>query len=228
MNWLLWKDYRNNRLVVFAALFFLLAPHLVALYACCREVMRGNCGTRLWIGNFATSSIFSLIISQLLIALIAGNAIAGERADRSAEFLASLPITRKKILASKLLLSLAIVAVIWLTDASALMWLLSLLPKATEPFPEMLGLIAVTAAVFFSVGWCLSSFLASPTFAVAGALLTPLLLGGALLYGGLLFQCIEEPWYGDFIEVSYCAICLVLAPVCFGVGTWYYLRRVEP
>ena len=69
------------------------------------------------------SSIYSLIISQLAIALIGGNAIAGERADRSAEFLCSLPITRKRILASKLLISLAIILVIWLTDTMLLMYL---------------------------------------------------------------------------------------------------------
>ncbi len=31
MRWLLWKDYRQNRLIVLTALFLLLAPHLVAL-----------------------------------------------------------------------------------------------------------------------------------------------------------------------------------------------------
>ena len=28
MKWLLWKDYRHNRLIVFAALFLLLVPYL--------------------------------------------------------------------------------------------------------------------------------------------------------------------------------------------------------
>ena len=47
------------------------------------------------------------MISQLSIALIGGNAISGERVDRSAEFLYSLPIARRKLLASKLLFALA-------------------------------------------------------------------------------------------------------------------------
>ena len=116
MKWLLWKDYRHNRLVVFAGLFFLLAPYLVGLYAACRqrscEAAHPDDGKRL---SPAVAS-YSLVISQMTVALIGGNAIAGERVDRSAEFLASLPITRRKILASKLLLSLAITAAIWLTD----------------------------------------------------------------------------------------------------------------
>ena len=26
----------------------------------------------------------------------------------------------------------------------------------------------------------------------------------------------------------YWRICLTLAPLCFAIGTWHYLRRVEP
>ena len=123
MNWLFWKDYRENRLVVFTALFLLLTPHLFALYAGCEVSVRGGADLRrLWVEVFSASSMFSLVISQLAVALIGGNAIAGERADRSAEFLASLPITRKKILGSKLLLSLAIVGVIWTIECVRSAW----------------------------------------------------------------------------------------------------------
>jgi hypothetical protein len=30
------------------------------------------------------------------------------------------------------------------------------------------------------------------------------------------------------LEWYYCAICLAISLVGFGVGTWHYLRRVEP
>ena len=33
MKWLLWKDYRHNRLIVFAVLVLLILPHLCGLYA---------------------------------------------------------------------------------------------------------------------------------------------------------------------------------------------------
>jgi hypothetical protein len=35
MNWLLWKDYRHNRLIVFAALGLLLLPYLIGLGIIC-------------------------------------------------------------------------------------------------------------------------------------------------------------------------------------------------
>ena len=37
MNWLLWKEYRQNRVVVWATLVVLVLPHLIALYAACTE-----------------------------------------------------------------------------------------------------------------------------------------------------------------------------------------------
>jgi hypothetical protein len=30
------------------------------------------------------------------------------------------------------------------------------------------------------------------------------------------------------IATGYAFICLVLAIVCFSIGTWYYLNRIEP
>ncbi len=227
MNWLLWKDYRQNRLVVLAALFFLLTPHLIALFACCRWHYDSP---KHWIESFAISSIYGLIISQLAIVLVGGNAIAGERADRSAEFLVSLPISRSKILASKIIFSLAIIAVIWLTDASALAWLanLSHIRPDSNEIVEILGYTAITSAVMFSVAWCLSSFLASPTFAVCGGLLTPVLLWSSFSFVGYLFQIDGERQFWDFAAFLYCCVCLTLSPICFGVGTWHYLRRVEP
>ena len=39
MKWLLWKDYRHNRLIVFAASVLLLLPHVVALYASCLHIL---------------------------------------------------------------------------------------------------------------------------------------------------------------------------------------------
>ncbi len=230
MNWLLWKDYRENRLVVFTAAGLLLVPHLIALGAACVQYFRWHESPGLWVQDFMVSSMYSLIISQLAIALIGGNAIAGERADRSAEFLASLPITRGRVIASKLLLSLAIVGVIWIADLSALLCLSTVLPRFGVRFDgifEAVGATAIVAVMFFGVAWLLSSFLRSPTFSVAGALLAPLLLWTGIVFVCYLFQISDEK-YMRTIAYSYFGLCLALAPVCFAVGTWYYLRRIEP
>ena len=229
MRWLLWKDYRHNRLIVFAGLFFLLVPHLVALCATCHAKVYGPPVPSRWKMNFSVSSAYSLAICQLAVALIGGNAIAGERVDRSAEFLASLPITRRRLLVSKLLVALAITAILWL-NAPLLLYLVTTSEFSPNEIDFERGLIniAVTGLTFFSVGWFFSAFLASPTFAVVGALAVPLVVILGLDYGDYLFEWHLNDRNIELLELLYRTICLTLAPVCFAVGTWHYLRRVEP
>ena len=225
MKWLLWKDYRQNRTIVIATLLFLLGPHLVAL--CCTFFLIGYTpnGTPLWKTNFIASSMCSLFVCQLVAAVLGGNAIAGERVDRSAEFLVSLPITRRRILASKVVAALAIIAVIWLTNAPVLVCMAASRGLDLHQLSHMLSVTAITAATFFSVAWLLSSYINSPTFAAAGGLLTPLVfVPTSALTGYLLGFNSDDVTY----VYVYCGLCLAAAPVCFAVGTWHYLRRVEP
>jgi ABC-type transport system involved in multi-copper enzyme maturation permease subunit len=229
MSWLFWKEYRNNRLIVFTTLFLLVAPHLVAVYAVCRAETLGS--EPRWQEAFVMSSQFSLMLAQVGIAMIGGNAIAGERVDRSAEFLFALPVTRTSLVASKLLLASIVVATIWLTTAPVLLWL-------TGPWKPGMGAgagyeglihgctyIAITGMTFFCVAWFLSSLVGSPTFAVAGGFAIPLLFGGGvwLIYGLFDWMLVDDvlaSWYWTF--------CLTISPPCFAIGTWLYLRRVEP
>jgi ABC-type transport system involved in multi-copper enzyme maturation permease subunit len=233
MNWLLWKEYRQNRLAFFSALTFMSVPHLVVLYLIGKDLYRGvhDPSTR-WLEMFVVSTLFSLIVSQASIAVIGGNAFAGERADRSAEFLASLPISRGASLVSKLLLSLILIVAIWLPCLSLMEWLLSQCKIINGPGCDelwrMVGYTAVTAMMFFGVSWCLSSFLTSPMTAVLGGLIAPAILWFGILYIGYLTGNMEEPRFYDFAEVLYGRICLLSAPIPFVVGTWYYLRRIEP
>ena len=244
MKWLLWKDYRHNRLIVFAGLFLLFAPYVIGTCV--------GCGDRWidwekynwhgyrpmpWNEVFVQASIFSLIVSQLAIALIGGNAIAGERADRSAEFLYSLPVTRLRLLASKILFVLMITAVIWLLNAP-LMWILvstthvpgdNILCDHMGQFWEN---VAITGSLCFCVAWLLSSYIASPSLAVCGGVIAPILVGCGLGFGAwllLLSGVVQQsPLLGLGGEHLYWSICLPIAPLCFAVGTWHYLRRVEP
>ena len=88
MKWLLWKDYRHNRLVVLVGLFLLVLPYVVAFGAACWQML--VCGKVIsatdWSDGLYYSSVYSLFVSQLTVALIGGNVIAGERADRATEF----------------------------------------------------------------------------------------------------------------------------------------------
>ena len=227
MKWLLWKDYRHNRLIVFTALFFLLVPHLIALFGVCKLKLCDDPEASHWPEFFGVSSVYSLALCQAAVALIGGNAIAGERVDRSAEFLFSLPITRRKLLASKVLLAMAVAAVPWLMNGSIL-WCLaeSLLRVGLRDLDRVLINTAITGIAFFCVAWLLSSLIASPTFAACGGLVTPLLFGS----GFYLFVAGRFDGNPDNVDLDswYRAFCLILSPLCFALGTWLYLRRVEP
>ena len=161
--------------------------------------------------------------------MIGGNAIAGERADRSAEFQVYLPLTRKKILAGKLLLVLAIAAAISLINP-LIVWsaLASADPRMPDPSEVQLIMIhiAITGLVFFCVAWFFSTILHSPTFSVAAGLATPLIIFSLILYGNYLIQGDPlKPGTESILRICYVGISLALALPSFGFGTWLYLRR---
>lgn len=229
MTWLLWKDYRHNRVLVIAGVVLLLLPYTFCLVTAWFTRTAGHPGVW-WTAMIAGAGLYSLGLSQVTVALLGGNAIAGERVDRSAEFLVSLPISRRKILASKLLLTLIIVAVIWIN--ALVSWCLMKTWVELEKlfYDEQIYIavvnIATVGSVFFCVGWLFSSFLNSPTFAVAAALITPLLVASGMVFIGRFF---ELPLGNIAFVRWFVGICLTLALVCFSAGTWYYyLRRVEP
>ena len=178
MRWLLWKEYRHNRLIVFAGLFLLLAPYVIATcfgfgerwFDWSKDFGPAYRPTR-WVEIFAAAAIWGVTISQFTLALVGGNAIAGERVERTAEFLYSLPIPRRRMVASKLLLASLITAVIWLPNATILWCLMEAaggsagdLHKFLQPAMD----VALTGLTFFCVAWFLSCYIASPVFAICG------------------------------------------------------------
>jgi ABC-type transport system involved in multi-copper enzyme maturation permease subunit len=229
MKWLLWKEYRLNLVILIVGVVLLVTPHAVALAVTWYGTgpIFGGGAPQLSV-NLFLSGIYSLVLTQLTLALLGGHAIACERVDRSAEFLAYLPLSRARILAGKITLALLTAALIWVPNLLILQVTVAELPEL--PITQgngmpwtWLGGIAITGLVLFSVGWLLSSALVSPTFAICGGLGTPLLiLLGAQTLALVLGYPLEVvgPWYRR--------TCLVLAPACFLAGTWYYLRRVEP
>jgi ABC-type transport system involved in multi-copper enzyme maturation permease subunit len=227
MKWLVWKEYRVQRLVLIVGAVLVLAPYFV-VFGLFRFTPAGG-SMAAWCLGLLIAAAYSAAISQLTMALLGGNAIACERADRSAEFLAYLPVSRARILAGKLAVVLLAGASIWGPNL-LVVWLTSaglgdLVEKSY--FIRLVWSVAAgtaaTGLVFFCVGWFLSSMLESPTFAVCGGLLTPVLILTVIQLVRWVLETPEEvakPWY--------LGTCLVLAPVCFVAGTWYYLRRVEP
>jgi ABC-type transport system involved in multi-copper enzyme maturation permease subunit len=181
---------------------------------------------------------YSLALSQLTIALLAGNAMAGERADRSAEFMAYLPVSRPKRMAAKLILAGCAAAVIWgfsSVMASLILGASEQLRTAwwTRPWDRLAidaavffaTYVAITGATFFGVAWLVSSFQSSPTFAACAGLITPVLVVAGLQAVALLCK---PRLTGPIVGGGYAIICLSLACCGLAAGSLYYIRRVEP
>jgi ABC-type transport system involved in multi-copper enzyme maturation permease subunit len=230
MTWLVWKDFRLSRLVFIVAVVLFALPYAIPATVNWYQtgsfipVVEGD--TR---KGLIVSSLWSLILLQLAVAFMGGSAFAGERMDRSAEFLACLPVSRGRIVASKLLVVLGLVAMIWIPNLVILSIAASSVQLTDTRFLVTCGLIATTGLTFFCVAWLFSAILQSPAFSVCFGLLPPIIAGMAFaITMDVKFHGDAPPqvllWYHNL----YHAICLSLSAVSFAGGTFYYLRRVEP
>ena len=220
MNWLFWKECRQNRVIIIALLAVLVVPQLFGLYGMwndwrwmSKRAYPWHLIHEGWLRILFGASYVSLIISQIALALIGGNVIAGERADRSAEFQVYLPLTRKKIFAAKLLLALAIAIVIW-TINPLILWstFASASPGSERPdLPKFILLIATTGLVFFCVAWFFSSSSATPRSRSPAGLVSPLIIWLLIMYGAYLAQ--GEHWKAgteETLKTCYLGISLPL------------------
>ena len=122
MTALLWKDYRLNRGVLLLGIALLLGPYAAVSAIALHGHWPSLPPAGEWSALLLMASFLSLGLSQLTLVMLAGNSIASERADRSAEFLAYLPPSRTQILASKLLLAMLAAGVTWTVNLTVSEW----------------------------------------------------------------------------------------------------------
>ena len=220
MSWLIWKEYRVKRLILFVGLGMMLTPHAIALVSTYFHPQHVD-------NYFMAASMFSLVVTQLILAMLGGTAIAGERADRSAEFLETLPFSRKQNFCSKLVFGPLTIFILWAVNLPIL-WL-SVPPRQRMDWESMLYFIvvvAVTGLTFYCVGWFFSSLLNSAVVSSCLGLITPLAVIMGIQGGVWLFDRSYD--IGSLIWYWYVAICIVISLISFPVGSLFYLRRVGP
>jgi len=231
MKALLWKDCRVNLFVLVFGIVMLLSPFLTGLTRDLYAELRY--GTASWweADGWVIISLVSLGLSMLTVAMLAGNAMAAERTDRSAEFLAYLPPSRRAVITSKIILALGACLLIWTINLAVIYGLVPLMPGLPEdayaasdghPTNAVPGL-ASTAVVLFGIAWFCSSFLASPAISTGIGIFSPLAVAGGL-------QAVEYFFHPPSLDFGwwYCVICVGLGILGFVAGTVHYLRRVEP
>lgn len=230
MRALLWKDYRVNRIVLVFTAAVLLCPYLVGGGATYLVEKYGNAEI-FWGDTWARMAQFSIMLLLLPICMLGGNPVAGERADRSAEFFAYLPPSAAQRLLSKALIAITAVMVVW---AFNLIVLYGMTPgMATAPVSygtavrgevlEILPAVACISVAAFGAGWLGTTFLSSHVLATGGGAILPILIAGGLQLYKFVFDLrdLAFTWWFN-------ALCVAAGALCFLAGTLYYLRRVEP
>lgn len=230
MKALLWKDCCVNRMLFILGLTLLLGPYAVffAVNAYC-AVRHG--GGQWWVEIWQMVAILSLGMSLLTFAGLGGNAFAGERADRSAEFLAYLPPSRAALATSRAVVTVGAALAIWLVNL-AVIYGMPLVARACPPgmgytgdnATKALPVLAAMSVLLFGAAWLASSMLSSPGLSAACGIFAPLLLWCVL---GAIFTLAG---YGDYgsPEYWYPRLSVPLGIAAFSAGFICYLRRVEP
>ncbi len=226
MRTLLWKDYHQNRKVLAAIAVILLIPYGISIVVAMIDLYSGHTIQRAQL--LQSGSRIALFLSAGITSFIAGNAIAGERADRSAEFAAYLPISRRHAVASKIIVAIgACLFFILINGAVNLAAVSMVFPDYGYPLSVLTDAVVYggpAVLLMFGVAWLLSSFSRSPAISAVSGLAAFLVLMGSAGFGMSDHTGrISDSWWYWYWSTS-----LVAGGGGFVVGVIYYLRRVEP
>jgi ABC-type transport system involved in multi-copper enzyme maturation permease subunit len=227
MKALIWKDFHINMFVLAYGVVILLAPlaafTAVNLYAGLRYERLVWSWSELLIMN----ACFGMALQLLTAAMLGGCAVAAERADRSAEFLAYLPPSRWAIITSKAVLAVGAGTLIWLVELALAHWFAPFFGPTVEDIAifreQMTVVLTPTAVLLFGAAWCASTVSPSHAIATGVGIAAPIALLAVLLGVEYFFN----PRAFD-LGSWYRPLCVVLGIAAFIAGIVYYVRRVEP
>lgn len=178
MRALLRKDWRVYRAAIIGGLVLLLIPYALAVWD---HMWWHGRGFNQFSDTVLQAAFMGLGLTVLTAAVVGGAAFAAERRDRSAEFLAVVPVPRLRAVRSKLWVALAFLLATWGVHAFLIV-VAGFDPLAPgrwrfdgQAFNILLNTTSV-AVMAFGVAWLMSSVVSSPaiaaTFAVAATLVT--------------------------------------------------------
>jgi ABC-type transport system involved in multi-copper enzyme maturation permease subunit len=227
MSALLWKDYRISLLVLAFGVAVLVGLPLATgglnLYG---QLTIGS-APRPWSELLVFTTPFGLAVQLLTMAMLGGCAIAAERTDRSAEFLAYLPPSRWMIVTSKALLAIGTGLFIWSVSLVIIYVVAPHAGMVTEDLIEfrdsMVPTLAATSVLLFGAAWLGSSFMPTHTLATGFGIGVAIALLCALWAVEFFFELrgFDLGWW-------YRTLSIPLGIAAFVAGVVCYVRRVEP
>ena len=230
---LVWREWRRSRTILFVALGIIVAL-LLLVFSLPQppETAGGKISVvdrMAVVGYFATW--IAVHVSVFLLPLIAANSLAGERADRSAEFIAPLPVSRSVRLMAKVVLLAAVAIALWapvLVVASLLRS--SQLVKADDYRSglELLGMVATFTLLATALAWLLAAWVESPVIAAVGAIAIPVAVPWVMFSLQVPFLA-PASFFGLWIDSEGIpqSLTLLVAAAFFAAGSALYVRRLE-
>jgi ABC-type transport system involved in multi-copper enzyme maturation permease subunit len=231
MKTLLWKEYRQTRRLLVGVGICVLIPYLVvSVLLLGVKLIRADAPRSAWgdAGAFAAAGIWGTIASTFMAAFIGGNALAGERADRSAEFAAYLPIKRQSAVISKAMLAISVSLLLCLFNvAMYYAATLGIGGKHSHEEAEVFLIAGTTAVMLFGLSWLFSSFAGSAVFATAAGIGVAMILPVTLAALDVARSPVTGLGYKSVFN-CYPPLSLTIGVTAFVAGIICYLRRVEP
>ena len=230
---LVWREWRRSRTILFVALGIIVA--LLLLVFSLPQPLETAGGKISVVDRMAVVGYFATWIavhfSVFLLPLIAANSLAGERADRSAEFIAPLPVSRSVRLVAKVVLLAAVAIALWAPVLLVAPLLGNSQLVKADDYRSGLGLLGMVAAFTLlatALAWLLAAWVESPVIAAVGAIAIP----------------VAVPWVMFSLQVPFLApasffslwfdsegipqsLTLLVAAAFFAAGSALYVRRLE-
>jgi ABC-type transport system involved in multi-copper enzyme maturation permease subunit len=178
-----------------------------------------------------TAAVVSIELTGLLAAAYGGVAIAGERADRTADFLGLLPVSRMQIILSKWMVSLLMIG---LCAAFHLLVLGLCLLARSNIHPGNVGPRQVQWATalplwigfttsLFGIAWLLSTFLRSGPISACVSIATTI-----ALFAMVALRLDAGHYSEQQVPLVLGSLSLAAGLLSMFGGAIYYLRRIAP
>lgn len=230
---LVWREWRRSRTILFVALGIIVALLLLVFSQLPPPETAGGkisvVDRMAVVGYFATW--IAVHFSVFLLPMIAANSLAGERADRSAEFIAPLPVSRSVRLVAKVVLLAAVAIALW-APVLVVAPLLgnSQLVKADDYRSGLglLGMVATFAILATALAWWLAAWVESPVIAAVAAIAIPVAVPWVMFSLHAPFLA-PASFFGLWIDSEGIpqSLTLLVAAAFFAAGSALYVRRLE-
>lgn len=228
---LLWKEYRSNAYLVVVGCAVLFLPVLISF-----SMVYGNRRSPdvpfsdVLPISLIFGAIIGLVLSQFMLLCLGGHLIGGERSTRTFEFLFNQPVSRFRIVSSKLMFAFVWAVTVWALGGLILLIGFQLMEPGSGPNLEGMGSefffeVAAGGAMLFGASWLASNWMDNSVLAMAlGAFLATAVFLVLRVIAGQFDSLIEIGGY-DWTRII---VMTVLSIVTTTIGARIFVKRKSP